>query len=160
MTGADFQFVQAWLSDKELLLFCCMSIIDQKHCVNVARTAEALANGMDIDQKLLMRAALLHDCGRKNGDLGIIGKSYAVLFDKLLGYKWFLKLDFAGRLKIIHKLYKMSEVYYRHPERSADNLKKINCSTDITQIVLAHHRPVAVNDCFELRLLKQADAMN
>ncbi|MEI6285571.1 MAG: HD domain-containing protein [Bacillota bacterium] len=160
MSGADFEFTQAWLSEKELSVFFRMSIIDQKHCVNVARTAEKLSIGMNIDKKLLMRAALLHDCGRKKGDLGIIGKSYAVLFDKFLGYKFFLKLNFASRYKALHNAYRLIEVYYRHPERSADNLRRINCSPAIVQIVLSHHKSAATNDCQELILLRRADALN
>ncbi|MFA6074976.1 MAG: HDIG domain-containing metalloprotein [Negativicutes bacterium] len=156
----DLKFVKAWLNDNECVLFFNMSIIDQKHCINVAHTAEALATGLNVDMGLLIKVALLHDCGRKNGDLGITGKSFTVIFDKVFGYEFFLLLNFLSELRWFSRIYRLIEVYYQHSERSASELTKINCSAESVKIVLSHHKPATGTDCIELRLLKQADSMN
>jgi len=156
----DLVLVKSWLSDNELDLFLQMSIIDQKHCINVAHSAKLLAKICTTDEQLLMKATLLHDCGRKNGDLGLLGKSFAVLFDKIFGGHRFTKLNPLQWPKLCYRPYQLLDVYYRHPERSAAALASIHGSEQLIRIVLAHHLPAAETDCLELKLLKQADALN
>jgi len=156
----DLVFVKSRLNDSEISLFLQMSTIDQKHCINVAHSAEALTKVRKLDVPLLIRAALLHDCGRKNGDLGLLGKSFAVLFDKTIGYQRFIKLDAMRRSKLCSWLHQLLEVYYRHPERGAAALASIQSSEQLIIIVLSHHQPATATDCPELKLLKQADALN
>lgn len=52
------------LSDGELLLFERMSVFDQRHCLAVYHTL--VRHGYD--DPLLLRAALIHDCGKVDDD--------------------------------------------------------------------------------------------
>lgn len=56
----DRALVVGLLSSAELRLFARMPRFDQRHCLDVCRT---LARG-GYDDPLLLRAALLHDCGK------------------------------------------------------------------------------------------------
>ena len=156
----DLIFVKSWLSDNELALFLRMSIIDQKHCINVASTAQTLGKNWKLNVPLLMRAALLHDCGRKDGDLGLIGKSIAVLYDKIFGYKRFTSIKTPPRMNLYYKLYQLLRVYYHHPELSAAELVQIQAVDELLEIILSHHKPATNEDRLELKVLKQADARN
>ena len=82
MGEADHAFVRANLPAKALPLFYAMHPADQVHARNVAYTARALAGerGLPEEQRaFLIRCALLHDVGRRRGDLDILGKVFAVL---------------------------------------------------------------------------------
>lgn len=159
VTAEDLRWVRVWLNDREIALFMSMSVIDQQHCLLVACTARQMAVGCAVNEKLLMRSALLHDCGRQNGDMGIFGKAAAVLLDKLFGQhqlEWYLHYK-SG---FTRKMFRLMDVYYRHPEKSALLLTQSAADAEVVEIVRKHHEPSMDSDCIELKLLKQADACN
>ena len=72
MDEGDRAFIRANLPAKALSLFAAMHPADQVHVRNVAYTALALAkeHGLSAEQRaFLVRCALLHDVGRRRGDL-------------------------------------------------------------------------------------------
>ena len=82
LTEEDMAFARHWLTPEQRKLFFSMSVPDQYHALHVAYTARALAEetAEAVDEALLTRCALLHDVGRRRGDLGTFWKSFAVLF--------------------------------------------------------------------------------
>ena len=80
ITPADRQWVAESLPPAAQELFYAMHPADQYHALNVARTAMELWEKQQTgDRDLLLRAALLHDIGKKRGDMDIMGKVWAVL---------------------------------------------------------------------------------
>lgn len=164
LTAADVERVKKLLPAAAQPLFFTMHPTDQYHAFMVARTAKQLAEELSereqyrLNNALLIRACLLHDVGRKRGDLDIAGKVWAVLLTKLLPTlsKRLAESKRGGALEYItHGLY----VYYHHPEIGAARLRAAGLTAEAA-IIAGHHLPVTVNDSLELRLLKQADELN
>ena len=154
MGEADHAFVRANLPAKALPLFYAMHPADQVHARNVAYTARALAerHGLPEEQRaFLIRCALLHDVGRRKGDLDILGKVFAVLMMHYLPHASERLMEHEGRLG--HALY----VYPHHPAIGAGMAEE-------ARIIERHHMADdmadAAGDRQVLRLLREADARN
>ena len=151
LTVEDRAYIEKHLSADGQSLFFDM---------NVAYTAEAMAEEKKLllDKKLLIRCALLHDVGRRKGDMGIFGKVFAVLmqgFFPAFSRKWAREgqkslLDYPR-----HALY----VYYYHPEIGAELLKNIGLMKE-AEIIRHHQEPQRKGDSLVLCLLRQADELN
>ncbi len=156
----DKLYIAAYLSGREQDLFYAMHVADQYHALQVAYTSERLAEGSrePLDRKLLIRSALLHDVGRKKGDLDIWGKVLAVLLHKFLpdiSRRWAEEKasGFRGRAG------RMMHVYYHHPEIGAEMLRGIGCLRE-AELAEKHHEPETPADGAELRILRRADGLN
>lgn len=163
LNTADFEFINMYLNDEEKNLFFAMRLYDQRHVLNVAYTARRLAqkDSANINEKLLMKACLLHDAGRTAEDIFLFDKVFAVLLDKYLP-------------KTAHKLAKYNNsrnrsfwekrrhalfIYYHHAAIGAEKLQKIKLY-DIAEIIKYHHAPPKCGDCRELIILRKADSLN
>jgi hypothetical protein len=112
LTPEDRVLVAAALSPAELRLFARMPQHDQRHCLDVYR----LLVGGGYHDPLLLRAALLHDCGKVDDDGRPIPLLYYGLFVILKRaapalYEWAAR-DGRGLLKPF-------AVHAAHDERSA-----------------------------------------
>ena len=156
----DHAFIGRYLSPEEAELFFGMHIADQYHALKVAHTAEDLASegSMPVDHDILIRGALLHDIGRKKGDLDILGKVFAVLMDALFPYTSKKLACEDGRWPF-GGLRHMMFVYYNHPKIGAEILRRrgLHREADMAE---RHHMPEAAGDSWELRLLRRADELN
>jgi putative nucleotidyltransferase with HDIG domain len=169
------QFVQAWracikpadrifigecLSRCEQDLFYGMSVQDQYHCRRVAADILRLATRRtDADRQFLVRCALLHDVGRRWGDVSTWDKVAAVLLHYFAPDRsglWAREGQGTRMDNLRHALY----VCFFHPKRGALLLRKIGSDAELLAIVEAHHQPAAPEDPLALRLLRQADDMN
>ena len=139
-------------------LFYAMHRADQRHALNVAQTAMQLADafereheGTHVDRSLLERCALLHDVGRRKGDLNIFGKVFCVL---LVHY-------FPARSQAWANdgTSKMLAVYYHHPQIGAEMLRSLGFMQE-ADIIARHHSSAAGGEPIELRLLREADEAN
>ena len=156
MGEADHAFVRANLPAKALPLFYAMHPADQVHARNVAYTARALAGerGLPEEQRaFLIRCALLHDVGRRRGDLDILGKVFAVLMMHYLPCTSGRLMMREGRLG--HALY----VYRHHPSIGAAKLRAAGLAEEAA-IIAQHHEPPSLLDPPVLRILKAADEQN
>ena len=160
----DLNFINAYLNAKEQNLFFAMQIYDQRHVLNVAYTAKKLMqrNHSNVNERLLLRACLLHDVGRTANDIFLLDKIFAVLLDKYLP-------------SVAHKLAKYNKdntnhcffskrrhalfIYYNHADIGALKLKEIGLN-DIAKIIKYHHSPQRQDDCQELIILRKADSLN
>jgi putative nucleotidyltransferase with HDIG domain len=140
-----------------------MSVPDQRHCFNVAYTAQQLAacsSGLRL--RLLTRAALLHDVGRLNNDLSTAVKVLAVLFSAAFPVRARQWAD--GKLRrthcIVARFHHGLFVYYHHGAIGAKRLQQLGSEAELIKMVARHHQLGADDDSAELALLRQADQMN
>ena len=160
VSEADEQFVGQYLNYNEQKAFWGMGIPDQYHSLRVARDALSFSEKVaGIDRGLLVRCALLHDVGRRKGDVSTFDKIFTVLLHKLVS-TYSKTWGREGRGGKIDNLRHAVFVYYHHPERSAAILQELGSDQKLIEIVAAHHRPVNTNDRTELKILKEADEKN
>ena len=160
ISDVDERFLQVYLSDQEQALFHRMMLADQYHALQTAYTAQLLlAESREAaDKRLLTRCALLHDIGRKKGDMGVAGKVFAVLMHKFF---FFVSMRWAARGASgrggfpCHVLY----IYYQHAELGAAELTDYGLFAEAS-IIRAHHHAPQETDPPELLLLRQADELN
>lgn len=152
VTVEDGQYISAHLNAEEQKIFFAMSVADQVHSLRTAYTVERLIieDKRGVDREFLIRCALLHDTGRRAGDLTIRGKIFAVLITAIAP-------KFAERLEINgnRALY----VYHNHAELGAQKLQQIGLFRE-AKIIAKHHAPPKPNDPPELKLLRLADNEN
>lgn len=145
----DGKYISAHLNAEEQKIFFAMSVADQAHSLRTAYTIERLVieDKRGVDKEFLIRCALLHDVGRKAGDLTIGGKIFAVLATAFAP-------RFAERLELNgnRALY----VYHHHAELGAQKLQKLGLFKE-AKIIAKHHAPPNSNDPSELKLLRMAD---
>ncbi len=152
VTVEDGQYISAHLNADEQKIFFAMSVADQAHSLRTAYTIERLVieDKRGVDREFLIRCALLHDTGRRAGDLTIAGKVFAVLITTFAP-------KFADRLEINgnRALY----VYHHHAELGAQKLQRIGLFKE-AKIIAKHHAPPKPDDPLELKLLRLADNEN
>ena len=160
ITQADRNFTAAYLNLREQELFYGMSVPDQFHCLRVAKDIQRLSAGRDdVDGSFLIRCALLHDVGRRLGDVSVLDKIAAVLLHCLMPSQakaWGHEGKGTRLDNLRHALY----VYFNHPRRSVVLLREIGAEGDMLKIVGAHHQTPGGGDSAELQLLRQADELN
>lgn len=152
VSATDIAFVHAHIPATAWALFGAMHRVDQCHAIRVARTAERMAAAArtPLDRELLLRVALLHDVGRRAGDLDLFGKVVAVLIEKFFPRR--SRLWAAGGCHLLF-------VYYEHPAIGARLLERVGLEREAA-IVRLHHAVPTLDDCQELCLLRAADEAN
>ena len=155
LSDEERAFVSSNLQRAECDFFYAMDLIDQRHALAVSKTITAMAEEHEtVDRAFLIRLALLHDVGRRRGDLGMWGKVLAVLFDRFCPQR---ARDSAVRHGnwLRHMLY----VYYHHAHIGAERLREIGRAYE-ADIIERHHAPVRADEPIELTLLRRADEAN
>ncbi|MTI94027.1 MAG: HDIG domain-containing protein [Firmicutes bacterium] len=144
---------RAWV-EQELAslqdLFFGMSVVDQRHCLDVAREALRRA-GEKTNKKLLTQAALLHDCGKQAGELRLWDRVAIVLGKKIFGrrtQRWASK----GR-GLYHAFY----IHYEHPEIGAELVRMHGSGETLCALIAGHHKAPSSGDAPEAKLLYFAD---
>ena len=152
VTVEDGKYISAHLSAEEQKIFFAMSVADQAHSLRTAYTIERLIieDKRGVDREFLIRCALLHDTGRRAGDLSIKGKIFVVLITSLAS-KFAEHLELNGN-RALH-------VYHHHAELGAQKLQQIGLFKE-AKIIAKHHAPPKSNDPPELKLLRLADNEN
>ena len=149
VTVEDGKYISAHLNAEEQKIFFAMSVADQAHSLRTAYKVERLVieDKRGVDKEFLIRCALLHDTGRRAGDLMIRGKIFVVLVTKFAP-------KFAERLEINgnRELY----IYHYHAEIGARQLQQIGLFKE-AKIISKHHAPPKPDDPLELKLLRLAD---
>lgn len=125
---SDENFIQENLNDTEKNLFYRLSKSDQKHCLRVAYKVKELCKESNLSDKILVKAALLHDIGKGQCSLGVIDKSLLVIADKIL----------KGNLKKFKNIKKVN-AYYNHAESGYEILKKYGYDEKFLNLIRNHH---------------------
>lgn len=154
LTSEDYDFINQHLSPVEKELFLKCDLVTQKHCLRVANTALDLAQkeARSIDYLLLVKSALLHDIGKRKGDLNILYRVVTVIIFTLMPS---LGRTMARKGKgLRHALY----VYLYHPEEGAKLAKQADLDQEIINIIKYHHN--SESDSPEQKLVTLADNLN
>lgn len=138
LTPAEQQRAAGWLRDAEAGLFWRMPPADQRHALTSAETVAASRP----DRVDLIRAALLHDVGKRHARLGVIGRVTASLLD-------LTRLPAPGRLR----------TYLAHGPLGAAELAEAGAEEVVVAFAADHHRerPPMI-DPSDWDLLIRADA--
>jgi hypothetical protein len=124
------------LTDPEWDLWWRMSNPDRRHSVAVARRVErALAGTPDAGDPRWPAAALLHDVGKLDAGLGVLGRVGATLADAAAGHTmaeaWSTRRGITRRVGL----------YLRHPELGATRIRVVGGREEVAAWAAAHHRP-------------------
>jgi putative nucleotidyltransferase with HDIG domain len=111
--------VRSWLSPGQAWLFFSQAGHDQRHGYEAALVA--IHHGLDL---VAVRAALLHDVGKRHARLGVIGRSLASLAIKA-------RLPLPGRWRI----------YRDHGRVGSAELTAIGSEPLVVDFALHHHGP-------------------
>ncbi len=160
ITQQDREFVDLYLDSDAQKLFWAMNVPDQRHVLNVAYTALHLAQDIkNINSRLLVKCALLHDVGKVKGDVSTLDKMITVMGEYLFP-NWVKKWGRQGRGGKVSNLRHAFYIYFNHAEISAAMLREIGESHEVAEIVAKHHKTPAENDPLELILLRRSDSLH
>jgi putative nucleotidyltransferase with HDIG domain len=126
LTILEHQTVEVWATPKECSIFFQQRRADQRHGYEAALTV--FSRGMSGE---IVRAALLHDVGKRHAQLGAIGRSIASILI-------LLRLPMMQRMK----------QYRDHGKIGADELEEIGAPGVAVQFARAHHgkRPESIDE--------------
>lgn len=121
----EVDLVRSWLSPSEAEIFFAQSPKDQAH----GYQAGSLVAARQPSRIELIKAATLHDVGKRHADLGVVGRTLASLAIKL-------GLPMTRRM----------ESYRDHPGLGADELEAAGCSATVVMFTRWHHddRPESI----------------
>ncbi|SEO87650.1 HDIG domain-containing metalloprotein [Propionispora vibrioides] len=153
------EFANRYLRPGEQELFWGMSMAEQRHALNVTYTALSFSGRLAIDIHRLIRCALLHDVGKRRGDINTAGKIMAVLAHACAP-AWAEAWGRQGRGTFPANLRHAFYIYFNHAERGAALLSQVGTEPEIIEIIRRHHKAPAKDDPPELCLLRKADNMN
>ena len=160
ITLADRAFIGEHLTPAEQEVFYGMSVQDQFHCRRVAEDGIRLAEGRtDVDRRFLIRCALLHDVGRRWGDVSTWDKIAAVLLHYFFPEQtraWARE----GRGNRLENLRHALHVSACHPQRGIALLRPIGVELELLTVIGAHHESPTIKDPPALTLLRRADDLN
>ena len=138
LTDEECREVEAWLNRPgEAEIYWQQPVADQRHGLGAARTVAATRS----ERRDLIRAALLHDVGKRWSHLGVIGRSLASLCAKL-------RLPVRGSWR----------KYLDHGPIGAEELNRLGSEVLVVEFARHHHdrRPVTI-PADEWDLLRRAD---
>lgn len=159
ISRADQDFVNRYLQAGEQELFWGMSLAEQRHALNVTYTALGFSGQVAVDVYRLIRSALLHDVGKRRGDLNMAAKIIAVLAHTcapVWAETWGRQGHGPFPANMRHAFY----IYFNHAEQGAMLLETAGTEPEIVEIIRRHHKVPAKDDPPELCLLRKADNIN
>jgi len=129
---------EAWactiLSPAEQAIWARLPNHDRRHSIAVARRVEAsLAGTPNADDPEWPRAALLHDVGKLDARLGVLGRVGATLAGAAGGH------DMAALWSEKRGITRRVGLYLRHPELGADRIRVAGGSELAARWAAAHH---------------------
>jgi hypothetical protein len=146
LSEEDRQWVDSLLSPGERELFYRMPGYDQTHSVRVAREAAAGGDG------ILLRAALLHDCGKALPPYGVP-----------LLYRGLVVMLRAVSPRLLRAVARPwgplwpVRLHLHHPELGAEALERAGSPRELVELVRRHQEPGSDP---RLRTLQRADERN
>lgn len=153
----DLVYINGYLDKQELKEFNKLRKSDKQHSIRVAKDSlnilksEAYANENNIDEKELIRIALLHDIGKNKYRLNSIEKSIMVILNSIT----------KSRVKKYSNKSNIIKSYYYHPQIGVEILKNLNkaYSNEFLTAIECHHKiDYEFNDI--QKILKVADDKN
>jgi hypothetical protein len=131
---ADVAWVETILEPGELALWARMAAQDRRHSVGVARRVDAaLASTGEAGDRRWLAAALLHDVGKLDAGLGVVGRVGATLAGAAAGHEW------AEVWSTRRGLTRRVGLYLRHPELGATRIRVAGGHEEAAVWAGAHH---------------------
>jgi putative nucleotidyltransferase with HDIG domain len=152
--------IDKYLDDAGKFLFFQMDRIDQHHALAVAKTVMEEAGyqrGVNLD--ILVKAALLHDIGKVEGELNFWGRISAGLLRRL-NPKLRDKLSRNTRNSFFEKICYGFYVDRIHPARGSYMARSLGIEANVVQLIRRHHDPPVQGQTVELTWLQTADGKN
>ncbi|MCO4783589.1 MAG: HD domain-containing protein [Candidatus Cloacimonetes bacterium] len=145
VNNEEISEISQYLDADEISLFLSMSIIDQRHSLDVFNTSKTIIHDYpDANVALTFKAVLLHDVGKSKFDLSLLDRILATLPKKLVKRAFFWKYQHVMDYK------------YLHPSLSAEMVS----NEAIKPWVKVHYDVVHAEDPPELKVLKISDSLN
>jgi putative nucleotidyltransferase with HDIG domain len=153
----DLKLIDDYLDEPSKFLFFQMSKIDQCHCMDVAKTIlneAGYTRSLKLDK--VIKAALLHDIGKIDGDLTFCSRLFVGLVRRVmpeLRRKLAKKSSNGFWSKIRYGFY----VDLNHPLRGSHMARIFGIDPAIVSLIRRHHDRLPDGQDEELALLQTAD---
>ena len=132
LAARDQAWATALLAPGERQLWQRMSLADRKHSVLVARRVAAdTVHAVGEPARAVLAAALLHDVGKVEADLGTFGRVAATLVGRRRAAGWVDRPGGRGRVA----------AYLRHDAVGAELLERAGADPLTVAWAREHHRP-------------------
>jgi putative nucleotidyltransferase with HDIG domain len=152
--------IDKYLDDAGQFLFFQMDKIDQYHALAVAKTVlEEAGYQRGINLDILVKAALLHDIGKVEGDFSIWGRIAAGLIRRL-NPNWRDKFSRTSRNSFLEKICYCFYVDRIHPVRGSYMARTMGIDAKVVQLIRHHHDPPVQDQAVELTWLQTVDGKN
>lgn len=160
ITLDDKSFISDYLDEPSHFLFDQMNKVDKLHAISVARVLLAENPEMDDEMRqIVIKAALLHDIGKVEGDFGFWSRI-------LVGFIRRIQPTLRGRLAKRRTFSYQSRLRYSfyvdlvHPARGAHMAKLFGIEPVVVELIRRHHDPPRYDRNHPLTLLQVADSRN
>ncbi len=162
LSEEDRTFIETYLDDPGKFLFYQMSKLDQQHALTVARAVllkAAIENTTKMELDTLIKAALLHDIGKVEGDFSFLSRI-------LVGLVRRIKPTWRGRFAKTYPVTFWEKVGYGfyvdlvHPARGAHMARIFGVDKTVVDIIRHHHDPPRLGQSIELTWLQLIDNKN
>jgi hypothetical protein len=133
VTADEREMVARTLTDGERRLFEQMPTYDQRHCLDVYGTLVEAGHA----DPLLLRAAIIHDCGKVDDDgrpMGLLWYVLATILKRLPGLYIAAARGGRGPLRSI-------QIYAEHAWRGADMATAAGSPPEIVETLRRYHDP-------------------
>lgn len=154
------KLIDDYLNDAGKFLFSQMSKSDQHHSLAVARAVlEQTAYLRGVKIKVLVKAALLHDIGKVEGDFNLVSRLFAGVLRRI-------KPTLRGKLAVTSYETMWEKIKYGcyvdliHPARGAHMAKIFGIEPAVVEMIRRHHDPPREGQSPELTWLQTADSRN
>jgi hypothetical protein len=132
--AADDDWVRTVLASGEYALWSRMANHDRRHSIVVARRVERMLAGSDFDgDPQWLAAALLHDVGKVESGLGVLGRVGATLVGAAGGRRH--AADWSDRRGVRRRI----GLYLRHPELGGADIRGAGGREAAARWAAAHH---------------------
>lgn len=149
VTAAEWDLVRATLPPAELQLFLAMPRYDQRHCLDVYWTLWHAGHRAP----LLLRAALLHDCGKIDDE----GRPMSLHWYMLATVLRLVPPIYAAAAASGRGPFRAVRIYAEHAWRGSRMLAAIAAPNEMVVILRHYHDPAPVGDA---AILQWADNQN
>lgn len=161
LSWQDIKIIDTYLDESGKFLFYQMSRFDQHHALAVTRAIldELKDSPPSEDYDMLIKAALLHDVGKVQGDFNFFSRILVALV-KRISPTMRGKLAFTNPNTYWEKVRYGFYVDLVHPLRGAHMAKIFGIEPAIVEMIRRHHDPPQQEHSSELALLQKADSKN
>jgi putative nucleotidyltransferase with HDIG domain len=157
LTLSDIEFVRAYLTQVEQVLFYRMALQDQRHALLLAQTFLGRHHTHDytwVDTSIFIRAALLHDVGKSFLPISVWSRSMYVILQNWKGGALLAKKATAQATK---PFWQKMAVLANHGELGAQMLQSIGTLSEIIEVARSHHNTPQSRETKLLPIIREID---